>query len=357
MNDSQQSFLIKHSIILETQHCIQNIYSKSIQVGDNSYNIIKREDGYGLQVPNTQQYLFFHNGDIVFVNQDDSQYFKTYSKFILLSDDLCCSIFPHSNTNYIICQLGNSLQCKKILSILYSGDINTIFRLKSISKKQRKIEKPIIPIRNSFIKEKKQLSKEESSQWIQLHQLGKSLIPSLENLQIITKKPQLVPALYKNNIYNDPIQCRLSYYYLHYIITQYHKLPSLILFVKDYKLEYKRLEKIFISQYLDKIITEIDKMETGDGLRYKFRHNTGVWSGWQDNTLKTNLDLFVGKILGLSPNKTYIEYSNNLFYLLPSSKIQQFPLSFYQKIANKIRNDSIKIECMDKLWYFIFSYS
>ena len=103
MEKINKDFLIQRGILLDEQ-TNRSLYQKSIHLGNDIFDIVQNEEGYFLKKSNNELYLYFYNQNIEFVNKTETDFFKKNSKFLILSDDICCSIFPYENHTLRLCE-------------------------------------------------------------------------------------------------------------------------------------------------------------------------------------------------------------------------------------------------------------
>ena len=356
MDNSFKNILVRNGLLLQEQSN-NRLVNKIIQVNKDTYEIIPYKDGFYLKKSSNNSYLFFHNDNLDIVEKTDSDFFNTYGVFIIMSDNICCSIFPKSNLNYILCYSKKEISCQKVLIIKHLLDFTTIFKLNSkkmtIKPKPKSLEKPI---RHHFIKSETDVNI-NNTEWIKLNKLTSGYIDNSKLFITVTTNPKSIPTFFCKNIYHK-VNCNVpSLLYLKYIIEHYDNLPNIILFTKEFKKEYYDLEKQIIINSITNVYSKINMRITGDGLRYKYKHNDDTWSSW-NNCSNVNIkkeypiDRFIGKVLKMSP-QLYYDYSNDFFYVVPSNLILNHSKLFYNKILSSILNNPLKTSYMDKLWYFI----
>lgn len=321
--------LKKMGIICNTQKK-NNIPNDTITIiHNNKFAFLKEKNNYRLQHLETEKYLFTFDNKIELVDFNKENFFMEYSVFNILSDNICCSIFPSHNPSQVLCLANNKLVLKNI-NLCLSDNNNTIFKLSKLSKPK------II----------KQINYKPNKNLIKANGLDELFLKK-KNFTIITNNIILNKKLIKLTYYQ---KLPYSLLYLDYIINNYDNLPDYSIFSP----KINELDKYIMKLSSNQLITEIDHIITLDGYRYKFYHNNDFTS-WQNTGENLDLAGFFKKILKKIPKKKYAEYCSYFFYIVPKKNILQNKKVFYQNLSNKISDKSINTNILDKCWFHIFT--
>ena len=351
MDFSHKEFLVQLGLIMETQYHNQNLNNYQVSLGGNDFKIVNTHNYAWLSNKNNGLFLYSSNNTIDFVKETNTELFFDNSKFTLLNDEVCCSIFPYNNYNYILCLHDNHLKLKKILSCLHDN-IVTIFKIdhEVLVTKPVAISKPKVVVNNDHL--------------VKLNHLTQSISNNINYLTIATNYPKHIPQnIEKFNYYSYNPNTPISITYLDFIINNYGNFTESVLFIDDYYkqiLEFN-LEKKILYGPPHNIITHIDTRITLDGLRYKYKKDN-IWSEWKDITdnygnhgVSNKIVFFIKKYIRKMPKTRYLEYSSNSFYFIPSDLILKQPIIYYKNILNYLDKNLWACGIMDKCWYYIFS--
>ena len=325
--------LEKLGIIIKNKY--NNYNNKIIIIDNNELELIKYKNFFLLKKDNN--YLYTNLESIDFVKKIENDNFYKYASFILLGDNICCSIIPSINIDYILIIENKILKIKKYYQCL-NIDINTIFRINNkIIKKPIEIIKPII-----------------NKNLVKINKLYDTISNNINYITIVTNNIVEIPLKFRNITYYEKNN-NISLLYLNYIIDNYDNLKENILFIKNFSKfnQNNKLEKIIYSGIIHNIKTELDIKITIDGKRKKQIINK-IWGEWQ-NTHYKNYNLFIKKFIKILPKANFFYSNSNLFYYIPKKNILNRTKKFYIELLDNLQKNKITIEILDIFWFTIFN--
>lgn len=333
-----RKLLLELGIICDSQMEKISLLEKGVHISDMSFDFIPY-DGYFLLKNKGEMYLYISSDSILeFVKRQDDSVFYQNASFIILRDELCCSIIPAHYDNKIVTFSDNKLLLKKIITLHIESQ--TIFKIK------KNIKIPIKRLKKKIITPNKNL--------VKINQLYDKLGSNIDYLTIITYDIQDVPSKLRSLCYSINL-LNSSVLFLDYIVNNYNNLKPYSLFINKFSKcnENNNLEKLIYSKLNSQIRTQLDSELTIDGKRKRSFHNEkkGKWK----TTNYRNYNLFIKKFIGTLPRDKYFYFSSNNFYLVPRKNICKNKIDFYKKLQYTINKNILLPDILDSFWFTIFT--
>lgn len=378
MDNSNLHILREVGIICETQqHQYLPTKYNSILIGQSWYQLtllhsnyyqvikspIKSTSAGGSQGLRRNQYLLVTDGRLDWVSKPDDieseKIFEPLSLFTIISDQICCSLFPLKYSGYVICTGEQEELCIKKIATCLQGNYQTIFQYKITIPTQHHRPTPAPTPNNNQLPESR----------VKLSDLEINDVSKFTWITVVTNQPLSLPNHLQPRVYTKRLPSSLLY--LDYIVQNYHKLGKVVFFLNKLPL-YQRYEgttqEVTLEYYMSNtgrttgklvratVDTKINIPETR--IRYTQvprASNEVMWSSWYDvNTTTHSISqaTFWSHILQLPLTNNIITYPSNNTYYVPSNLIKKHPLSWYQRLQKRLTQTSnYSMLHLDRMWY------